>query len=552
MRAWVITLTLTVMLTKSGAAQIDKTKLRNAATLPTVVTAAGYEFSSTHGFKTSAEKSDISAEIPALRKAMRGDTSDAERHYRLGRLYAEAQDRPRAQEAFVKSVALFRQQVKARPRDARLLARLGEALGATGKDGEAEAVLRQAVTIAPREWRGWIALAHLLSGRAVAVLWGDAAGGWKPGDAVDYQRLEQQVARERPSVQQIERAKALLEEARRAHDRAVASTPRDPQPYLERGWFRAYVKGFLESIFFTAREERTDVAGVTREARAKLAMGILAPEALADFRQMARLSPNTPRALALATMFEITAAIAANGQQRDVVPGGGKKALPEAAQRPLRKALVQLRQLARSKNVRTASEAAEAEGYFEFIHGDPTHAETCLRRALALDPRNEQAWNVLTGVLVGGQRYGALVSLYQERLKRNDTAQNRLILAKAYERLNRLDKAEEQVQAALKREPDDFLANLALAVLWLKRSDDEVVFQKAKVQFARVTQVLSGREPRHQLIDYALMRGIFLALNGDLGEARRQLIDVLEADKDNTEAKEALTALGEPDTRTKL
>jgi tetratricopeptide (TPR) repeat protein len=180
----------------------------------------------------------------------------------------------------------------------------------------------------------------------------------------------------------------------------------------------------------------------------------------------------------------------------------------------------------------------------QFFAGDSTGAETSLRRALTLDPSREQAWDMLTSLTAEAKRYEDLVSLCEERLKRKDIARTRLLLAYTYEKLNRLDQAEEQVQAALKLEPEDFTANLALAVLLLKRSDDVAVLSRAGELLNKAGEIIRESPTPVQWMDYSTTGGIYLALRGSLEEARQQLKRVLEYDLHNEAAREALEALG--------
>jgi tetratricopeptide (TPR) repeat protein len=116
--------------------------------------------------------------------------------------------------------------------------------------------------------------------------------------------------------------------------------------------------------------------------------------------------------------------------------------------------------------------------------------------------------------------------------------------------LNRIDRAEEQVQAALKLAPGDFTADLALAVLLLKRNDEAALSQAGELLTQMGDGLLfiagMGESPsRQQWMDYTLIRGIYRALTGELAEARQDIDLVLRLDPNNEAAKEALEALGE-------
>ncbi len=109
---------------------------------------------------------------------------------------------------------------------------------------------------------------------------------------------------------------------------------------------------------------------------------------------------------------------------------------------------------------------------------------------------------------------------------------------------DQLYKAEEQVQAALKLEPNDFTANLALAALLIRRSSDASTLLQAGERLAQAGQVLKESPPHQQWVAYALTRGVYLALHGDVEAAEKQLKQILAHDEDNEDAKEALKAIG--------
>src|SRR5205823_6770351 len=111
-------------------------------------------------FSVLPGKADAPKDISEIRKQLKGDSSDAERYFRLGELYGKAADTKKADECYEKSAVLFRQQVTARPDDPELLAEFGRALWTVDKNAEAESVLRRAVQIAPDKTVCWETLGH--------------------------------------------------------------------------------------------------------------------------------------------------------------------------------------------------------------------------------------------------------------------------------------------------------------------------------------------------------------------------------------------------------
>ena len=88
----------------------------------------GVSFDSTQGVAGLGEARDTQLAIVQLRKAMKGDVSDAERYSSLADLYEKVHEKEKAQKAAAKAVELYREQHKKDPDNGRLLAKLGLAL----------------------------------------------------------------------------------------------------------------------------------------------------------------------------------------------------------------------------------------------------------------------------------------------------------------------------------------------------------------------------------------------------------------------------------------
>ncbi len=284
----VVLMLVAAMASRVAAQQVDKEKLRKAAKMPTMSFEVALYFSPTRGFVLSEDKAELTAEVAAIQKAMKGDASDAERYHRLGELYKELKDHDRKEKARDKAVDLYRQLVKSQPNDGRVLAQFGAALSDVGKDEESETVLRQAVKLAPQEWRCWTALGEFLQNKSLSVLW--AASG-KGKDITSFEQLLAEIEKNKPSPESIAQMKKSLDEARDCYDKAVAAAPQEPQPYVARGGFRM-IQSFLEGMVSPERE------GVKRWGE------MLSPESLSDLKQAVKLSPNDFRALALVTIFD--------------------------------------------------------------------------------------------------------------------------------------------------------------------------------------------------------------------------------------------------------
>lgn len=555
MRASILTIALALVMANGAAAQsVEKARLRQLARLPTITFDFGFYYSSTRGFLIGAAKPDVNAEIRELRQTLNGDRRDALRYFQLGKLYEEAKDSARAAKAYARSVALYRQQIRSRPRDGRLLAQFGKALSAAGRQAEAETTLRRAVKITPAHWEGWAALGKFLTDRAWLALWGGQAGSWKPEAGSDYRNLTAPVLPHTPSSKDIAQAQKLLDEARVCFDKAVAVSPQAPEPYTERANFRAFGQNLLQSILREINAGNRSLADVLQSLSLRLPYEMLTPDAVSDFRQAARLSPNDFRAITTAVLVEMYAFIAHHGMSSSS-EGDVWSTLSPHIKQVIRAAMSRLERITHQRDRRKVVGAAESLGFLQFIAGDTRRAERSLRRALTLAPSDTHIWELLTGVMVESGRYKALTPLLIKRLKHRETVRDRLLLARVYVRSRQFKKAEEQVQAALKREPGDFMANLTLAALLLRRSEDETALQQAGERLIKAGVALNNTRTHVNLPDYLLLRGIYLALTGDLEGARLLLEQVLgynKADKEAGEALEVLEALSRGTQRAEM
>lgn len=334
-----VTVLLTAMIAGATAAQpVDRQKLRQAAQLPPMPLPIrfGLEFSPASGFQLSWERFDVPKETAALQKAIQGDANDAERYHRLGQLFRERNDARRARAAFSMAVSLYRQRLKARPRSGSLQAQLGEALIDAGREEEAETVLRRAVKIAPREWRGWTARGRWLSRRSLASLLGASAPmkDWLIDQALRADpdasaKVVAQLLRDRPSPEQLARAQRLLGEASTFYDKAVAAAPQQPEPYIRRRTFQAVGRIVVEGSLRASRDGRASLEETLHRQGENLVLAMMAPEAVSDFQRAARLSPQNYRLIATAALSEIFSFAYHSGLAPSFTGGELWNALPE-------------------------------------------------------------------------------------------------------------------------------------------------------------------------------------------------------------------------------
>lgn len=138
----------------------------------------------------------------------------------------------------------------------------------------------------------------------------------------------------------------------------------------------------------------------------------------------------------------------------------------------------------------------------------------------------------------------------EARVQANASSRSRLFLAKTYDAANQMGKAEQQLRLALQQAPDDVTANVALAAVLLRQSQDATKLAEAGRFLAKARALLG--EPAETEGDSAdrqaclLNTGIYFALAGDLPAARRCGQELLRLNLESKPAKKLLAALGRP------
>jgi tetratricopeptide (TPR) repeat protein len=502
--------------------ELGKDKLRNLVKLPAISFRPSWTFDAERGFILGSNDHEVSNKIATLRLELKNDDSDASRYLRLAELYTSANHTAAARNAYAHAAELYRRRVELRPDDALLLAGFGETLQGAGKDSEAESVLRKAVRLAPKESTCWITLGRFLDTGARRALLED--NGRNPGENI--------------SPAQVAKAQKCMEEAGRCFDQAVTLAPNDAEVYLRRAVHRSLRNMLANQIRLASGEQKEDV---------DLLSGYFSPEGLADFERASRLDPNNYSLLANTILYEIYTVCAHKGQVnwREF----SWNSLPDKSQRSIREELTRLENLGENPDPQISAGALEILG---IIQGPVLHQNRkCLadlHRAVALDPSREQAWELMASTIAQSEHYDELLALAEDRIRDNDNTRNRIILAKAYEKLKRWDEAEEEIQIALKDSPEDFALNLGIGALLLKRSqDDPSLLSDADGWLAHAQEILKKMPPnersRQQIIELTLTRSIYFALADEVDTAKLWLKSVLDQDKDNKMAQEILSAM---------
>jgi tetratricopeptide (TPR) repeat protein len=518
--SWVAGWLLAALAVRGVTPDVGKDKLRTLVKLPTITFQEDWTFDPERGFALGSEAQDARAQIAELQDGLKGDLSDAKSEEQLGELYETVGDGQSAEKAWTRASELYRKRVELQPEDGVLLAGFGWSLECAGRRPEAESLLRQAVRIAPGEWRARVALGRYLDR--------EARWGVLEGDSAD------ETSGDKPAAGDVSLAQKRMDEAGECFDRAVALAPGEPQVWFRRGMHRC-----LRRVLSNEIREATGGDDTLTD----IYDGCFSPESLADLQQASRLRPDDYQLIGATAMFE---AYAGKGREEAAISWD---ALPEKTQASLRAAMTRLENLAQAADRRAAAGALEVLGILEgpLLH-QPDRCVASMRRAVAMQPSREHAWEVLVATLAQGGRYDELLAVCEDQVRQTNSARAHLLLAKAHEKLKQWDDCEDEARIAADEDPGDFSADLSLAAVLIKRSaDDESALAEADAWLRRsetaLNQLPPPRRSRQQVIDLTLTRGIYFALTDEMDTARQFVKTVIAGDKDNQLAREILSAM---------
>lgn len=486
------------------------------------------------GYVLSGGNPDRTPEIERLTQAMQEQPADAERHFALFEIYRQLGQGARATNHLARAVTWFRTLADTQSENAALLAKYGRALDLASEDKQAEAVLRRAVRLGPKEWRGWSALSQLLLGKCLHTL----TEGLPERASDRPQTLLAAAIKKEISAQQLQKARGDLDEALRCTDRAVALAPKEVEPWADRSLVHAYV-GMLRFI--------QDVLGGAESSAMKIHRAMFSTNALTDLEQISRLKPEDPVIWGKIGLFRLVDAAVGLGQRgAEQLSNGDLWSLLTDRQRlELQQVFTALENLSQGGNPTVAAAALEFLGAFQWTAmRDWRGAEKSLRRAVQLDPRRDMAWDFLMAVLVDTERNEEAVNAAEMRLQTRDNVRNRVAAAKACDRAGRLPKAQAHLAAALKLDPDDYLANFAGAIIVMKSARDEDQLRRAGSLLERAGRVEGRPATRSEWLEWTTTSAIYYALNGDREAARREFKRALAEDSANQTAKDGLALVG--------
>ena len=257
----------------------------NLLKLPTLHYQQSVNWDFLDGLTQSTDTPDPAIEIPKLKTRLQGRPADAAVYWDIWRIYVRAEDKVQASNTLARVVALYRQWAEVEPENPAVLARFGVALGAVDREEEAGAMLRKAIRVAPKDWRGWSALAKWHVDQA----WSAFDGTVMKNTRNRFSALMRKAAKKEIPASVIEIADKARLEAEQCADRAVALGTNEPMAYI----CRAATRGFAGSIGYVIRVSKGAEPDPLELKRAWLPTNLVT-----DFRRVAQLSPRDPLPLA--------------------------------------------------------------------------------------------------------------------------------------------------------------------------------------------------------------------------------------------------------------
>ncbi len=510
-----------------------RARLEQLTRLPQVGFGAGVEFHPLWGYRLVNPGTGSPRQIESLGRRLQENPGEVSLYVQLADLLAGTGNRRAGEALLARAAELSQRQGAEDTADAERLTAYAEVLLRLGRWDEAERTLRQAVQAAPEGWRPSAHLARLLSARALGQVWSAVADpragfGSEALQRGDFSGPVEPVA--------AEAARRLMTEAQTLAERAVSLGPEQAEAYRGRATVRANQR--LLEARLTRRGPENDPPPYLE--------AIFRSEALTDLRRAAALEPDAPEAHGCRALVE---AIVGAGPPiaaglNDLLNRRLWSALPEESRAAVRAALGQLERLGQSPDPRPASAALGTAGLVQFfLVEDTAGGLASLRRAVALDPDNDPAWEALTFALAFSREYAELLTVCRGRLEHRDTPRARLLLAKALEKNGQLEAMVAEAGELQRRFSQDALAHLTLAAALLKTDHSELGLARAQQHLGRAARLAGDRPAPELAVELLFQRGLWFALAGQLEQARTQFRGVLELVPEHPEASEALSLL---------
>ncbi|HET6382552.1 MAG TPA: hypothetical protein VFJ58_04100 [Armatimonadota bacterium] len=481
----------------------------------------------------TAPSQSPAARRAAGEKALKAGHPSSRTLYDLGMACGELKDKVASRRYLKMAAKLYKPQWR-RTKSQTALAGYALSLMALQRGSEAESIIRAALHKDPHQWMAWDVLGdifvnhsshHLMDEEIRPSVVGFTAG-FNPGE---WTKMVGRILSVKPSAAQIANAQLALNEAAAAYKRAAAIAPTPPWPRFEQGMFDMYVRPQLGALIKVARGEALTSTSHQIDVTARVS----------DFQEAARLNPNDDRIQTCAAMMEIKPVM-----ERYHDWGHA----PANARRVVQDDIDRLGRIGAGKDPIAAARALDGLSLIQMMsQQDPAAAIASARLALARNPLNSIAVELMTAGLGAEKNWADEVNFCAQRIKTHPTAFLWFARGMSDFHLGNTAAAENDDRSALKLNPTDFNANITLAALLLRAHNDyESMIEAEKLlEAARKSGLKASTDERR--LAYSLVLGTYTALIGEPGDARTTLEFVAQnktSSDDADNAKAVLTAIG--------
>jgi tetratricopeptide (TPR) repeat protein len=523
---WIIILLLSATFVGAIPRPETKSTLRSLARLPRTQPRFSLDFDADRGFAAFDTSRDPSLVATETREKLTGGLSDGKVYLEIAALRHAAGD-ANAGRDFQRSADFLRRRLDLEPSNARLRIDLATALHGAGRPSEAESLFREAIRLAPTA-TNQIAFSVFLEARA----WEIAADTSNWRGRRPYAELCWRMLQRQPSAETADRAARLLNESLAAAREAVHLDEDSAEAQ-----HRLAIANASKDCFEAMRRRASGKDSSTQP----LENAIFTESALPSLDKAAELDPDNPIRLATAILWR---GLAQAAQKRIAIRDSGLwDSLPDEARHRIQIGIDALEQFADSSK---SGAAAEALGTLRFVLQNDLHgAADDLRFALGAIPDSEQLWETLSLVLTRARDDFEYAAICEARVMVRPSARNRVLLAAAHEKIGNRARALQELNFAIALNSSDFAANVSLAALLMRDTDDEEE-PSPRIRQALINAERSVRTSANgsQLVDLALVQSIYHALIDEPERAREILKAALAYDKDDPAISEALEALG--------
>lgn len=532
MRQYACAVAVLAMFAPFGAAQtFDKPAFRSAIAMPAIAASFGVNFKASER-DGRGNLYDPKTKIADLAKKLTGGPEDAEIYLDQRGVFLECLHDEKMGQALLEKARAVLEPIR-ETTDAKqgwLVSLYGSIIEVSADNPwqACDAWARRAVSIAPNDWRTWTYLAHARQQQIPGIL---AGGDDKLADK--HHRTQEVVGmlvRKRVPLERLDAAEKALAESLQYHDKARELAPDEPKRQVQRYGGRV-AELMLRNYMAVARGQKPPYP----EQQLERFM-------LDELQETARLHPGH-----LLWQSQLVHQLTVLGWKEN--PDKGKDAKTFRPARPqdqqaIRDGLARIEKVASEGKGETAAYCYGMLSALYFTLGEHAAVESNSRKILAIDAKDQIAWEKLLQSMAAQERNADYLREAQALAKLMPTPRNDFLLAKAFFANERYAEAEQALTAGLNKDANDVYCQLGMAAFLLHQGDDARTLKSAD------DYLNSARfhcRPEHGALVYTeleYLTAVHRALSGNSIIARFQLEQLKSEHPDNSRYEKLLAALG--------